>query len=82
MSVFAVVPVKDLWGTKSRLEPILDPGARAGLTLYMMGRVVAAISGAGVENVCVVSPDRLVLAEATERGATPLLQESRGLNPA
>ncbi len=82
MSVFAVVPVKDLWGTKSRLEPILDPGARAGLTLYMMGRVVSAISGAGVENVCVVSPDRLVLAEATERGATPLLQESRGLNPA
>jgi 2-phospho-L-lactate guanylyltransferase len=82
VSVFAVVPVKDLWGTKSRLEPILDPGARAGLTLYMMGRVVSAISGAGVENVCVVSPDRLVLAEATERGATPLLQESRGLNPA
>ena len=82
MSVFAVVPVKDLWGTKSRLKPILDPGARAGLTLYMMGRVVSAISGAGVENVCVVSPDRIVLAEATERGATPLLQESRGLNPA
>ncbi len=82
MSVFAVVPVKDLWGTKSRLKPILDPGARAGLTLYMMGRVVSAISGAGVENVCVVSPDRIVLAEAGERGATPLLQESRGLNPA
>ena len=82
MSVFAVVPVKDLQRTKSRLKPILDPGARAGLTLYMMGRVVSAISGAGVENVCVVSPDRLVLAEATERGATPLLQESRGLNPA
>jgi 2-phospho-L-lactate/phosphoenolpyruvate guanylyltransferase len=48
----------------------------------MMGRVVSAISGAGVENVCVVSPDRIVLAEAGERGATPLLQESRGLNPA
>ncbi len=82
MSVFAVVPVKDLWGTKSRLKPILDPGARAGLTLYMMGRVVSAISGAGVENICVVSPDRIVLSEARERGATPLLQESRGLNPA
>ncbi len=82
MSVFAVVPVKDLWGTKSRLKPILDPGARAGLTLYMMGRVVSAISEAGVENVCVVSPDRIVLGEARGRGATPLLQESRGLNPA
>ena len=81
-SVFAVVPVKDLAGAKSRIAPILDPGARAGLTLYMMGRVVAAIRGAGVENVGVVSPDRIVLSEAAERGATPLRQESRGLNPA
>jgi 2-phospho-L-lactate guanylyltransferase len=82
MSVFAVVPVKDLLGTKSRLKPILHPGARAGLTLYMMGRVVAALRGAGVENVCVVSPDRIVLDEAEKRGATPLPQESSGLNPA
>ena len=82
MSVFAVVPVKDLWGTKSRLKPILDPGARAGLTLYMMGRVVSALKEAGVENVCVVSPDRVVLNHARERGAETLQQESRGLNPA
>ena len=82
MSVFAIVPVKDLWGTKSRLKPILDPGARAGLTVYMMGRVVSALKEAGVENVCVVSPDRIVLGEASERGAAALLQESRGLNPA
>ena len=76
------MPVKDLRGTKSRLAPILDPGARAGLTLYMMGRVVRAIAEAGVEDVCVVSPDRIVLEEAKRRGATPLVQESRGLNPA
>lgn len=82
MSVFAVVPVKDLWGTKSRLKPVLNPGARAGLTVYMMGRVVAALIGAGIEHVCVVSPDRIVLSQARERGATPLLQKSRGLNPA
>ena len=80
--VSTVVPVKDLQGTKSRLAPILDPGARAGLTLYMMGRVVAAIKKAGVEDICVVSPDRIVLNEAQGRGAKPLLQESRGLNPA
>src|SRR5215216_2563311 len=80
--VSAVVPVKDLRGTKSRLAPILNPGARAGLTLYMMGRVVAALREAGVEDVCVVSPDRIVLNEAQSRGATPLIQESRGLNPA
>ena len=80
--VYAVVPVKDLRGTKSRLAPVLDPGARAGLTLYMMGRVVRAILEAGVVDVCVVSPDRIVLEEAKRRGATPLVQESRGLNPA
>lgn len=82
MNVFAVVPVKDLWGTKSRLAPVLNPGARAGLTVYMMGRVISALSGAGVERVCVVSPDRVVLSQARERGAMPLLQQSRGLNPA
>jgi 2-phospho-L-lactate/phosphoenolpyruvate guanylyltransferase len=80
--VYAVVPVKDLRDTKSRLAPVLDSGARAGLTLYMMGRVVRAILGAGVVDVCVVSPDRMVLEEARRRDATPLVQESRGLNPA
>ena len=80
--VFAVVPVKDLRETKSRLAPVLNPGARAGLTLYMMGRVVRALQEAGVGEVCVVSPDRVVLDEAARRGALPLLQESRGLNPA
>ena len=81
-SVVAVVPVKDLRGTKSRLRPVLDPAARAGLTVYMMGRVVSAVKEAGVAEVCVVSPDPVVLGEARKRGATPLPQESRGLNPA
>jgi 2-phospho-L-lactate/phosphoenolpyruvate guanylyltransferase len=80
--VFAVVPVKDLAGTKSRLAPVLNPGARAGLTLYMMGRVVRALREAGVGDVCVVSPDPVVLNEALGRDAVPLLQRSQGLNPA
>ena len=80
--VLAVVPVKDLRGTKSRLAPVLDPAARAGLTLYMMGRVVSRLIEAGVNDVCVVSPDPVVLDEATRRGASPLPQKSRGLNPA
>lgn len=82
MSVFAVVPVKDLWGTKSRLSPILNPGARAGLTLYMMGRVIRALQDADVSEVAVVSPDPVVLHTAADHGATPVNQESRGLNPA
>lgn len=77
-----MVPVKDLRGTKSRLAPVLDPAARAGLTLYMMGRVVSRVLEAGVDAVGVVSPDPIVLDEALRRGATPLVQKSRGLNPA
>ena len=81
MSVVALVPVKDLRGTKSRLSPVLDPSGRAGLTLYMLGRVIAALREAEVETVCVVSPDRVVLETAREAGAEPLFVESRGLNP-
>jgi 2-phospho-L-lactate guanylyltransferase len=61
---------------------VLDPAARAGLTLYMMGRVVTRALEAGVDAVGVVSPDPIVLDEALRRGATPLVQKSRGLNPA
>lgn len=82
MSVFAVVPVKDLIGTKSRLSPVVNPAGRAGLTLYMMCRVVEALREAGVAGVGVVSPDPIVLDFARERDAVPVLQQSRGLNPA
>ena len=82
MSVVAVIPVKDLIGTKSRLSPVVDPAGRAGLTLYMMCRVVGAMREAGVDEVGVVSPDPVVLDFAAERGAVPVVQQSRGLNPA
>jgi coenzyme F420-0:L-glutamate ligase / coenzyme F420-1:gamma-L-glutamate ligase len=82
MTLFAVVPVKDLVGAKSRLKPVLNEASRARLTIYMMKNVLAALRGAGVERVYVVSPDRTVLEMAEEAGATPLLQESRGLNQA
>jgi len=82
MTLFAVVPVKGLRGTKSRLKPVLNSSGRAGLTMYMMRNVLSALKGAGVERTCVVSPDGMVLGIAEEAGATPLLQESRGLNSA
>lgn len=80
--IFGVIPVKDLAGTKSRLSPVLTPEGRAGLTVYMMKNVLSAMRAAGIEHVCVVSPDRMVLGMAEEAGASPLRQESRGLNPA
>ena len=82
MSLFAVVPVKDLGSAKSRLSPALDPVERVDLTLHMLDHVLTTLRKACVENVCVVSPDNAVLDTARERGASPLSQESRGLNPA
>jgi coenzyme F420-0:L-glutamate ligase/coenzyme F420-1:gamma-L-glutamate ligase len=82
MTLFAVVPVKDLTETKSRLEPVLNGADRANLTLQMMKNVLFALREAGVEHVCVVSSDLKVLATAEEAGTTPLLQRSRGLNQA
>ncbi|ABG03926.1 protein of unknown function DUF121 [Rubrobacter xylanophilus DSM 9941] len=82
MSVFAVVPVKELRGAKSRLGAVLDPVGRAGLTLHMLRRVVPALRGAGLRRVLVVSPDPAVLEEARLLGAAGLRQEGFGLNAA
>ena len=82
MTLFAIVPIKHLTGTKSRLKPVLNPSGRAGLTIYMMKNVLTALKGAGVQHFCVVSPDLIVLQYAEEEGAATLLQESHGLNQA
>ena len=82
MSLFVVVPVKDLGSAKSRLSTTLDPVERVDLTLHMLDHVLTTLRKACVENVCVVSPNSAVLDVARERGASPLSQESRGLNPA
>ncbi|QYJ17178.1 Phosphoenolpyruvate guanylyltransferase [Rubrobacter xylanophilus DSM 9941] len=82
MSVFAVVPVKELRGAKSRLGAVLDSVGRAGLTLHMLRRVVPALRGAGMRRVLVVSPDSAVLEEARLLGAEELRQGGSGLNAA
>ena len=82
MSLYAVVPVKDLAGAKSRLGPVLDLEGRAALTMSMMQNVLSALREAGVERTYVVSPDPDVLAAAKDSGAVPLRQRSRGMNPA
>lgn len=83
MNIFAMVPVKDLSETKSRLSPSLDLEERGALTLALLENVLAALREAGgVKRIGVVSPDRRALSLAEEAGATALLQESRGLNEA
>jgi len=83
MTVFAIVPVKDLEESKSRLSPLLSPEDRAVLTLAMMDHVLATLRAVEiVKRVGVVSPSPRALFMAEEAEAMALPQESRGLNNA
>lgn len=83
MTVFAIVPVKDLGETKSRLSAFLSPTERAVLTLWMLDHVLATLREVyAVQRVGVVSPSPRVLFLAEDVDATALRQESRGLNDA
>lgn len=83
MTVFAIVPVKDLGETKSRLSPFINPEERRVLTLVMLSHVLTTLRETpGVEQVGVVSPSPRVLFMAEDVYASPLPQESRGLNNA
>ncbi len=83
MTVFAIVPVKNLEETKSRLSPFLTPKEREMLTLTMLDHVLATLREVDVvEQFGVVSPSPRALFVAEEAKATALLQESRGLNNA
>lgn len=83
MRLFAIVPVKDLEETKSRLSSFLRPEEREVLTLMMLDHVLATLREVGaVERVGVVSPSPRALFVAEDADATALAQESRGLNNA
>ena len=83
MRLFAIVPVKDLEESKSRLSPFLSPKEREVLTLVMLNHVLATLREvAAVERVGVVSPSPWALFTAEDVDATALPQESRGLNNA
>jgi len=78
-----VVPVQAFDHAKSRLGAVLDPEERRDLVEHLLrGTVSAALAAPGVVEVLVVSPDPDVLALAEAAGARPVLQQSRGLNPA
>jgi 2-phospho-L-lactate guanylyltransferase len=80
--IAALVPVKDLPSSKSRLRPALGDDARP-LTLAMLGDVLEALMGvAQLARVAVVTPDRDVAEAARGAGAEALLRPDPGLNAA
>jgi len=88
--IAALVPVKALRHSKSRLRPVLSDDHRHALVLAMLEDVLRLLAGVpAVATTAVVSPDADVLAFARRLGAQPIrepprpaLSVSKGLNAA
>jgi 2-phospho-L-lactate guanylyltransferase len=79
----ALVPVKSLAASKSRLLPELDREQLQLLSLAMLQDVVDALCGASaLDRVVVATPDAAVADAARAAGADVLLRPDEGLNQA
>lgn len=80
-NVVALIPVRSLSGSKSRLGEPLDAEERASLVLGLLRRSVRAAHDARrVSAVVVVTKDREIFDEALHLDVLALLQQSEGLN--
>lgn len=83
MSVFVIVPVKELNGAKSRLSPILADEERKEFCLKMLEDVLRAVKPVEqVHKTVVTSRDSTVLQVAKDFDAIPLKEREAGLNQA
>lgn len=79
--IAAIVPVAAIEGAKTRLGETLDAEERHDLVESMLARTLAAaLAVDAIDDVVVVSPDRIVLELAAAAGARTLRQRSVGLN--
>jgi 2-phospho-L-lactate guanylyltransferase len=78
---FAIIPVKGLLDSKSRLSPSLNPQEKKKLILAMLKDVMTTVEGSELfSRVVVVSPDRNIETEANLQSGAFLHQEGHGLN--
>jgi len=78
---FAVIPVKGLLDSKSRLSHTFGPQDRKKLIIALAKDVLTAVEESGLfSRVLVVSPDRNVEKEANLPAGSFLHQEGQGLN--
>ena len=82
--IWAIVPVKPLRESKSRLSGVLTPDERAELTSFLLQRTLRILRQiAAIDQVMVVSRDPAVLKIARQSHAVTLVEGSRpGLNVA
>lgn len=83
---WVLVPAKKPELAKTRLAPLLPPGARAALARRLLVRLLHVLDNARarglIAEVVVVSPDPGLLALAANRGAHPLVETVHDLNGA
>lgn len=82
MSVFAVVPVKNLSKSKRRLSSVFSPQERSLLTLAMLQDVLKALQQSIVDDIVVIGNDDVVKGMADKFGAFYIEANQDGLNPA
>jgi 2-phospho-L-lactate guanylyltransferase len=79
----ALIPVKRLEQSKSRLLSRLPDAQRQALTLAMLEDLLAALSRTrGLDRIAVTTPDPVVADRARAAGATILMRPEPGLNAA
>lgn len=79
----ALIPVKRLEESKSRLLPELPDAKRQALTLAMLEDLIEALQRSGcVERIAVTTPDPQVASRARAAGAEVVLRPEPGLNAA
>jgi len=70
VSLWAILPVKEMEGSKQRLSPLLSPAERVALMRVMVAEVLDALCVArGLAGMSVVTLDAWAAAEARRRGA-------------
>ena len=76
--IAAIIPIKNLANSKTRLSSELSPGRRAKLVLGMLQRVIVAIQGSSIDQIWVVGGDDRVRNAA--RDSSALWFDEMGMN--
>jgi 2-phospho-L-lactate guanylyltransferase len=82
MKIYAVVPVKRLATSKSRLASILALKNRKRLTLAMLADVLTAIQDSTIQEIVVMGSNLSVCELAMKAGVAYISEKARGLNRA
>ena len=82
MAIYAIIPVKKLAESKTRLSLVFTPQERSMFTLTMLEDVLNALKGSSVDKIVVVAEDSQVKQTASKFGASYRFANGAKLNSA